>query len=122
MKAQFVINPLAPEVSRLPRQVRVFIRKTHFHPAKPATQRNPSSDQDVDFVANDTCHRVWPYTSTPSDPCGDGHQLRANTVDPDFDIDSSEEFADHDDPYAGLTIVEPGYGNIRRWLRGHDIL
>lgn len=114
MKAQFVINPLAPEVARLPRKTRVFIRRTHFHPAKPAAQHNPSSDQDVDFVVRDAL--------AYSDPYRDGHQLRANTVDPDFDIDSSQEFSDHDDPYAGLTIVEPGYGNIRRWLRGHDIL
>lgn len=114
MKAQFVINPLAPEVARLPRKTRVFIRKTHFHPAKPAAQHNPSSDQDVDFVVRDAL--------AYSDPYRDGHQLRANTVDPDFDIDSSQEFSDHDDPYAGLTIVEPGHGNIRRWLRGHHIL
>jgi hypothetical protein len=82
------------------------------------------TDQDVDFVAGDKCHRGWPYTSAPSDPAEDGHILNCNTVDPDFDLDGSQEFADstEDDNLHGLTIVEPGYGNIRRWLRGRDIL
>ena len=45
-----------------------------------------------------------------------------NTVDPDFDIDSSIEFGDRtkrEDPLFGLTIVEFGEDDIeaaREWL------
>lgn len=112
--AAFMISPTSPVVAKLPRKVRVMIRQQMFHPPKPAPMPESRTDHDVDFVVRDAL--------AYSDPAGDGHQLRANTVDPDFDLDGSQEFADHDDPYEGLTIVEPGYGNIRRWLRGRDIL
>lgn len=113
MSVSFLISPTSPAVEKLPRKVRVMLRKQFFHPAKPAPHSEPRSALDLDCVIR---------TSSISDPCGDGHQYNANTVDPEFDIDGSAEFDDHDDQYEGLTIVEPGYGNIRRWLRGRDIL
>lgn len=116
MKAQFVISPTSPEVSRLPRTVRVFIRKNFFHPAKPQALPESRRDFDVDFVVRDAL--------SYSDPMGETHAYNCNTVDPDFDLDGSIEFGDstEDDNLHGLTIVEPGHGNIRRWLRGDDIL
>jgi len=51
-----------------------------------------------------------------------------NTVDPDFDLDSSVEFADstkNEDPLFGLTIVEFDDDSIdaaHEWLRGRGIL
>lgn len=114
--AAFMISPTSPAVAKLPRRVRVMIREQMFHPAKPAPMPESRTDHDVDFVVRDAL--------AYSDPFHDGHQLNCNTVDPDFDLDGSQEFADstEDDNLHGLTIVEPGYGNIRRWLRGRDIL
>lgn len=113
MKTRFVLNPRA-DLSAYPRALRKAIRQEWFHPAKPATPRSTRSNADVD----ESIH-AW---DAIEDPAGDAHYLSTNTVDPDFDIDSAEEFEDHDNPYEGLTIVEPGFGNIRRWLRGRDIL
>ena len=43
---------------------------------------------------------------------------------PGFDIDGAQEFNDSDgsDELFGLTIIDPGHGNIRRWLKGYDII
>jgi hypothetical protein len=55
-------------------------------------------------------------------------RFAVNTVDPDFDLDSSVEFADrtkNEDPLFGLTIVEFDDDSIdaaREWLRGRGIL
>jgi hypothetical protein len=51
-----------------------------------------------------------------------------NTVDPDFDLQSSVEFADfmkNEDPLFGLTVVEFGEDEqdaASAWLRGRGIL
>jgi hypothetical protein len=50
------------------------------------------------------------------------HYLNQNLVDPDMDIDGSEEFADYDDPYLGLTIVEATTPlETLRYLKGYAI-
>lgn len=57
----------------------------------------------------------------------DANYYGSNTVDPDFDIDSSAEFDDStelDNPdaqFSALTIVRPGR-DTRRWLKGYNIL
>lgn len=114
--AAFLISPTSPVVAKLPRRVRVMIREQMFHPPKPKALPESRSHLDVDFVVRDALAFTDPY--------GDAHTLNTNTVDPDFDLDGSQEFADstEEDNLHGLTIVEPGYGNIRRWLRGRDIL
>jgi hypothetical protein len=58
------------------------------------------------------------------DPAGDALYFIANTSDPENDLDGSVEFQDSDgsDELAGLTIVEPAMGSIRRWLKGYDVL
>lgn len=113
MKTRFVLNPRA-DLSAYPRALRKAIRQEWFHPAKPKAQPSTRNNADVDEPIH-----AW---EAMKDPAGDAHYLSTNTVDPDFDIDSSAEFEDHDNPYEGLTIVEPGFGNIRRWLRGRDII
>jgi hypothetical protein len=47
-----------------------------------------------------------------------------NNIDPGFDLDGAQEFNDSDgsDELFGLTIIDPGHGNIRRWLKGYDII
>lgn len=112
--AAFVISPTSPVVAKLPRRVRVMIREQMFHPSKPKALPQPKTNEDLDQVITG-----WDGIDDPYD---DAHALTCNTLDQDFDLDGSQEFADHDDPYEGLTIVEPGFGNIRRWLRGRDIL
>lgn len=121
MTAQFLLDPRA-DLSALPRKLRVAIRQEHFLPAKPRIVPQTKTNEDSDQIING-----W---DAISDPYGDGHQYNCNTVDPDFDLDSSSEFDDDctgDDFEAhavrcGLTIVEPGHGNIRRWLRGRDVI
>ena len=50
------------------------------------------------------------------------HYLNQNLVDPDMDLDGSEEFADCDDPYLGLTIVEATTPlETLRYLKGYAI-
>jgi hypothetical protein len=50
------------------------------------------------------------------------HYLNQNLVDPDMDLDGSEEFADYDDPYLGLTIVEATTPlETLRYLKGYAI-
>lgn len=47
--------------------------------------------------------------------------LSTNTVDPDFDIDGSAEFGDHDDNLRGLTVHEPGSVlDTIRFLNGYS--
>jgi hypothetical protein len=114
MKTRFVVSP--QRLDHLPRPLRVALRKEWYHAPAPKVQPAPRSNADVDASI-----RSW---DAIDDPCGDSAYLSTNTVDPDFDIDGSVEFDDstEEDNLHGLTIVEPGFGNIRRWLRGHDIL
>jgi hypothetical protein len=50
------------------------------------------------------------------------HYLNQNLVDPDMDLDGSEEFSDYDDPYLGLTIVEATTPlETLRYLKGYAI-
>jgi hypothetical protein len=50
------------------------------------------------------------------------HYLNQNLVDPDMDLDSSEEFGDYDDPYLGLTIISPTTPlETLRYLKGYAI-
>lgn len=50
------------------------------------------------------------------------HYLNTNTIDPDMDIDGSEEFGDYDDPYLGLTIISPKTPlETLRYLRGYSV-
>ena len=50
------------------------------------------------------------------------HYLNQNLVDPDMDIDGSEEFSDCDDPYLGLTIIEATTPlETLRYLKGYAI-
>ena len=49
--------------------------------------------------------------------------LNTNTVDPDMDIDGSQEFHDIDNEYLGLTIIEPETTlDAARFLNGYNIL
>ena len=55
----------------------------------------------------------------------DSEYLGSNNVDPDFDIDSANEFDDSDgtDDLRGLTIVEPdSVLDAVRFLNGYHIL
>jgi hypothetical protein len=57
------------------------------------------------------------------DPLNDSSYLCTNTVDPDFDIDSSHEFGDIDNEYEGLTITEPmTEAELFQFCTGYDIL
>lgn len=50
------------------------------------------------------------------------HYLNTNTIDPDTDLDGSEEFSDCDDPYLGLTIIEAKTPlETLRYLKGYAI-
>jgi hypothetical protein len=50
------------------------------------------------------------------------HYLNTNTIDPDTDLDGSEEFGDYDDPYLGLTIISPANTlEAVRFLNGYAI-
>ena len=82
----------------------------------PAPRRVPTAHTgyDLDDVLKDNAY---------ADPCGDTRYYNTNTVDHDFDIHGHAEFDDcTGDDLGGLTIVDPGEGNIRHWLKGHDIL
>lgn len=73
------------------------------------------------------CINTPDTTQHPQDYLVEAHYYNTNTVDPDFDIDSSAEFDDStelDNPDAqfnGLTIVSMGK-DTRRWLKGYNIL
>ena len=48
--------------------------------------------------------------------------LNCNMVDPDMDLDGSAEFADHDNEYVGLTIVEcTSVLDSVRFLNGYNL-
>lgn len=106
-RLSFLISPTSPGFDKLPRAVRKAVCEAMFIPHPAPTPAPTRTQLDLD-AAN-------PFID-------DSAYYGMNNVEPDFDIDSSAEFQDHDDEYAGLTIVEPGHGNIRRWLKGYDIL
>lgn len=107
MKAHFFVSPSSPDFDLLPRNVRKHIRETLVLKRKPQPKAERTSI-DLD---------VAPYIN-------DADYFCTNNVDPDFDLDGSMEFGDSTeaDDLHGLTIVEPGYGNTRRWLKGYNIL
>lgn len=109
MKAQFLISPSAPGFDRLPRSVKLAVRKATIIERPADTADTSRTSLDLDSGA--------PYID-------DSAYYGMNNVDQDFDLDGSAEFGDSDgsDELQGLTIIEPGHGNIRRWLKGYDIL
>ena len=103
-----------PELhSLLPRTMRKALRVTTPEPVRVAR-----TNLDVDQI-------IRGFESI-DDPYDDAQYLTRNNIDADFDIDGSQEFCDSDgsdeDQFAGLTIVDPGHGSVRRWLKGYDIL
>ena len=106
----FAISPTSPGFDKLPRAVRVAVRKASIIPRPTPTPAPTRTSIDCDATA--------PYIN-------DAHYYNANTVDPDFDIDGSQEFDDcmgEDYEAHGLTIIEPEHGSVRRWLKGYDVL
>ncbi len=122
MQVHFLVSPLsltyapdaAAHISAYPRAVR---KTMHLSPSKP---RYAASTAPLAHIPPLTAS-IASWSSTASFP-GDTLILAANTVDPDMDIDSSQEFSDIDDEFAGLTIHTPEQGNIRRWLKGYEVL
>jgi hypothetical protein len=114
MKAKFVISPvLVAKVQRemlasYPRALRKALRIT-----TPTALSVAKSPIDTDAIVSD-----W---LAIHDPLNDSSYLCTNTVDPDFDIDSSHEFGDIDNEYEGLSVVSMGK-DTRRWLKGYNIL
>lgn len=110
----YLISPASPGFDQLPRAVKIAVRKAKIinqSPVKPAQETRTSIDSDI-------------YSGSAFGEADDPHYLTRNNIDADFDIDGSQEFCDSDgsEELHGLTIVEPGNGNIRRWLKGYDIL
>ena len=98
------------EFAALPRAMRLRIREaTLINPTPKQTARDTRTQLDLD--------QCIPYID-------DSAYYGMNNIDPDFDIDGAQEFNDSDgsDDLFGLTIVDPGHGNIRRWLKGYDIV
>jgi len=96
-------TPLGTEHhAKLPRPVRKTLRITT---PKAGRQTKTSWDADLMFNAD---YAVDEY-------------FNANTCDPDFDLDGSQEFGDIDNEYESLTEVQMGK-DTRRWLKGYNIL
>ncbi len=116
LTTSYLISPTSPGFDQLPRAVRVTIRKatTIQRPAPAPVQTKTPLD----------CDLIIRGFESVDDPYNDAQYLGSNNIDADFDIDGSLEFSDSDgtDDLQGLTIIEPGYGSIRRWLKGNDIL
>lgn len=112
LRASFCIDPRT-DLSAFPRSLRLALRKECFHPHNPLPEPETLAYSTLDV---DTA--MHKGLLPPDD------SFCVNTVDPDMDIDGSAEFNDScgDEDLYGLTIVEPGEGNIRRWLRGYDVL
>jgi hypothetical protein len=114
MKAKFVTSPaIAAKVQRemlahYPRALRKALRIT-----TPKAQSIAKSPIDTDAIVSD-----W---LAIHDPLNDSSYLCTNTVDPDMDITSHQEFGDIDNEYEGLTVVSMGK-DTRRWLKGYNIL
>jgi hypothetical protein len=114
MKAKFVVSPsLVAKVQRemlehYPRAMRNALRIT-----TPKAVPTPKLPFESDQIVSD-----W---LAIHDPMNDSAYLCTNTVDPDMDITSHQEFRDIDNEYEGLTIVSMGK-DTRRWLKGYNIL
>jgi hypothetical protein len=114
MKAKFVVSPsLVAKMQRemldhLPRSIRKTLRIT-----TPKAQPIAKTPIDTDQIVSD-----W---LAIHDPLNDRDYLCTNTVDPDMDITSHQEFGDIDNEYEGLTVVSMGK-DTRRWLKGYNIL
>ena len=94
--------------------------RARMHGPLPTNPNATHSDTglDTDLVV---CAYV---DSDPADPFCDAHALATNTVDPDFDLDGSQEFSDSDgtDDLQGLTVVQ--HDSVLRtiqWLNGYNI-
>ena len=97
----------------MPRAMRLRIRE--------ATLINPTPKQ----TTRDThTSRTQLDTDTNRPFIDDSAYYGMNNIDPGFDLDGAQEFNDSDgsDELFGLTIIDPGHGNIRRWLKGYDII
>jgi len=111
---QFVLSPaVSAKVQRemldhLPRSIRKTLRIT-----TPKAVPTPKLPFESDQIVSD-----W---LAIHDPMNESHYYCTNTVDPDMDITSHQEFGDIDNEYEGLTIVSMGK-DTRRWLKGYNIL
>ena len=66
--------------------------------------------------------RTLDLTEIHWDDCIPARYLSTNTVDPDFDIDGSIEFGDHDNDLRGLTVHEfDSSFKTARYLRGYGL-
>jgi hypothetical protein len=103
------------EFAALPRAMRLRIRE--------ATLINPShSPKQPTRDTRPTRTQLDTDTNRPF--IDDSAYYGMNNIDPGFDLDGAQEFNDSDgsDELFGLTIIDPGHGNIRRWLKGYDII
>lgn len=116
LRAAFWIDPKG-DLSALPRSLRLAIREEHFYPSRPTESLHSAPEEDLPQAVDHVMQEFRYGANTDPGFC-------LNTVDPDFDLDGSEEFNDSrgDEDLFGLTIVEPGHGNVRRWLRGYDVI
>lgn len=116
LRAAFWVDPKG-DLSALPRSLRLAIREEYFYPSRPTESLHSAPEEDLPQAVDHVMQEFRYGANTDPGFC-------LNTVDPDFDIDGSDEFSDsrEDEELSSLTVVEPGQGNIRRWLRGYDIL
>lgn len=117
MRAKYVrgepsmLPRITPELHKMfPRSIRKALR--HVKHRKITTTY---SDNDADRVVSD-----W---LAVNDPMHESRYYCTNTVDPDFDLTSSAEFADIDDDHADLTIIE-ATDEVALWkfCTGYDVL
>ena len=108
LTTSYLISPNSPGFEHLPRAVRVTIRKATTIPR--ATPLPPAKRTPIDL-------------DSPVPYIDESAYYGMNNIDADFDIDGSLEFGDSDgsEELDGLTIIEPGHGNVRRWLKGYEI-
>lgn len=116
LSLSYLISPTSPGFEHLPRAVRVTIRKATTIPRPAPAPVQTKTPLDCDLI-------IRGFESI-DDPYNDAQYLTRNNIDADFDIDGSIEFGDSDgsEELDGLTVIEPGYGSIRRYLNGYDIL
>lgn len=122
MHANFYYEPsetkIAESIKTARKVWRMARRDAKFYPPKPVTPVIAKTNLDTDVLMN--CARSVAFF----DPFGDAQYLTVNNIDYGCDLDGAVEFNDSDgsDELSSLTIVEPGHGNIRRWLKGYNIL
>lgn len=106
------------EFAALPRAMRLRIREaTLINPSPVQPTRDANSNRVRTQLDCDLNMQSAPFID-------DSAYYGMNNIDPGFDLDGAQEFNDSDgsDELSGLTVVDPGHGNIRRWLKGYDIL